>query len=157
MIGTMLEKDVIEKISVLDTKTEAQEKRIDSLEKSRENESRLLAELSTMVKQQAESSQEYKEFNRESMRTFERVNQNLSDLTASQEMNKHIQEVANKEMIKTFKGLRLDMQNTNARMDNLEAETEKAKINLAQLSKDVIIKVVPAVVLAWVLLKFGLN
>lgn len=153
----MLEKDVIEKISILDTKTEAQEKRIDSLEKSRENESRLLAELSTMVKQQAESSQEYKAFNRESMKTFERVNQNLSDLTASQEMQKHIQEVANKEMIKTFKGLRLDMQNTNIRMDNLEAENEKSKINFAELVKEVVFKVAPAVVLSWLLLKFGLN
>lgn len=153
----MLEKDVIEKISILDTKTEAQEKRIDSLEKSRENESRLLAELSTMVKQQAESSQEYKAFNRESMKTFERVNQNLSDLTASQEMQKHIQEVANKEMIKTFKGLRLDMQNTNIRMDNLEAENEKSKINFAELVKEVVFKVAPSVVLAWFLLKFGLN
>ena len=148
----MLEKDVIEKISILDTKTEAQEKRIDSLEKSRENESRLLAELSTMVKQQAESSQEYKAFNRESMKTFERVNQNLSDLTASQEMQKHIQEVANKEMIKTFKGLRLDMQNTNIRMDNLEAENEKSKINFAELVKEVVFKVAPSVVLAWFLL-----
>ena len=153
----MLEKDVIEKISILDTKTEAQEKRIDSLEKSRENESRLLAELSTMVKQQAESSQEYKAFNRESMKTFERVNQNLSDLTASQEMQKHIQEVANKEMIKTFKGLRLDMQNTNIRMDNLEAENEKSKINFAELVKEVVFKVAPSVVLSWLLLKFGLN
>ena len=153
----MLEKDVIEKISILDTKTEAQEKRIDSLENSRENESRLVAELSTMVKQQAESSQEYKAFNRESMKTFERVNQNLSDLTASQEMQKHIQEVANKEMIKTFKGLRLDMQNTNIRMDNLEAENEKSKINFAELVKEVVFKVAPAVVLSWLLLKFGLN
>lgn len=149
--------DIEKNVSALEAKTEAQEKRIDSLEKSRENESRLLAELSTMVKQQAESSQEYKAFNRESMKTFERVNQNLSDLTASQEMQKHIQEVANKEMIKTFKGLRLDMQNTNIRMDNLEAENEKSKINFAELVKEVVFKVAPAVVLSWLLLKFGLN
>lgn len=150
----MIEKDVIEKISVLDTKTEAQEKRIDSLEKSREHESRLLTELSTMVKQQEKSQRDFQEFNKDSRKTFETLHQSLTEMSNSQEMQRHVQEATNKEMIKTFEGLRMELHNTHGRMEKIE---KNSIINLGELSKEVIKKVVPAIVLAWALLKFGLN
>lgn len=149
----MIERDVTElqkNISALDAKTEAQEKRIDSLEKSKESESRLLTELKTIVQQQSE-------FSKESMKTFEKVNENLSSLNASQEMQKHIQEVTNKETIKAFEGVRVDVQNVHKRISDIEEQSKKSVVNMGELFKEVVFKVVPAVALAWAMIKFGLG
>ena len=149
----MIERDVTElqkNISTLDAKTEAQEKRIDSLEKSKESESRLLTELKTIVQQQSE-------FSKESMKTFEKVNENLSSLNASQEMQKHIQEVTNKETIKAFEGVRVDVQNVHKRISDIEEQSKKSVVNMGELFKEVVFKVVPAVALAWAMIKFGLG
>ena len=97
----MLERDITDikkEVSALGAKTEAQEKRLDYLEKSKESDSRIVTELKTMV-------QQHNEFTKKSMETFDRVNDNLSSLNASQEMQKHVQEVTNKETIKSFEGL----------------------------------------------------
>ena len=149
----MIERDVTEmqkNISALDAKTEAQEKRIDSLEKSKESDAKIVTELRTMV-------QQHNEFTKKSMKTFEKVNENLSSLNASQEMQKHIQEVTNKETIKAFEGVRVDVQNVHKRISDIEEQSKKSVVNMGELFKEVVFKVVPAVALAWAMIKFGLG
>ena len=149
----MLERDIkdIEKnVSALEAKTEAQEKRLDSLEKSKESDAKIVTELRTMV-------QQHNEFTKESMKTFEKVNENLSSLNASQEMQKHIQEVTNKETIKAFEGVRVDVQNVHKRISDIEEQSKKSVVNMGELFKEVVFKVVPAVALAWAMIKFGLS
>lgn len=148
----MIERDVTEmqkNISALDAKTEAQEKRIDSLEKSKESDARIVTELRTMV-------QQHNEFTKRSMETFEKVNDNLSSLNASQEMQKHVQEVTNKETIKSFEGFRVDIQQVHSRITDIEEQNKKSVINMGELTREIIFKVAPAVALAWLMLKFGL-
>lgn len=148
----MLERDIadIEKnVSALEAKTEAQEKRLDSLEKSKESDARIVTELRTMV-------QQHNEFTKRSMETFEKVNENLSSLNASQEMQKHVQEVTNKETIKSFEGFRIDIQQVHSRITDIEEQNKKSVINMGELTREVIFKVAPAVALAWLMLKFGL-
>ena len=149
----MLERDIkdIEKnVSALEAKTEAQEKRLDSLEKSKESDAKIVTELRTMV-------QQHNEFTKKSMETFEKVNENLSSLNASQEMQKHIQEVTNKETIKAFEGVRVDVQNVHKRISDIEEQSKKSVVNMGELFKEVVFKVVPAVALAWATIKFGLG
>lgn len=148
----MLERDIadIEKnVSALEAKTEAQEKRLDSLEKSKESDARIVTELRTMV-------QQHNEFTKRSMETFEKVNDNLSSLNASQEMQKHVQEVTNKETIKSFEGFRVDIQQVHSRITDIEEQNKKSVINMGELTREIIFKVAPAVALAWLMLKFGL-
>lgn len=148
----MLERDIadIEKnVSALEAKTEAQEKRLDSLEKSKESDARIVTELRTMV-------QQHNEFTKRSMETFEKVNDNLSSLNASQEMQKHVQEVTNKETIKSFEGFRVDIQQVHNRITDIEEQNKKSVINMGELTREIIFKVAPAVALAWLMLKFGL-
>ena len=148
----MLERDIkdIEKnVSALEAKTEAQEKRLDSLEKSKESDAKIVTELRTMV-------QQHNEFTKKSMETFEKVNDNLSSLNASQEMQKHVQEVTNKETIKSFEGFRVDIQQVHSRITDIEEQNKKSVINMGELTREIIFKVAPAVALAWLMLKFGL-
>lgn len=148
----MLERDIkdIEKnVSALEAKTEAQEKRLDSLEKSKESDAKIVTELRTMV-------QQHNEFTKKSMETFEKVNDNLSSLNASQEMQKHVQEITNKETIKSFEGFRVDIQQVHSRITDIEEQNKKTVINMGELTREIIFKVAPAVALAWLMLKFGL-
>lgn len=148
----MLERDIkdIEKnVSALEAKTEAQEKRLDSLEKSKESDAKIVTELRTMV-------QQHNEFTKKSMETFEKVNDNLSSLNASQEMQKHLQDVTNKETIKSFEGFRVDIQQVHSRITDIEEQNKKSVINMGELTREIIFKVTPAVALAWLMLKFGL-
>ena len=149
----MLERDITDikkEVSALGAKTEAQEKRLDYLEKSKESDSRIVTELKTMV-------QQHNEFTKKSMETFDRVNDNLSSLNASQEMQKHVQEVTNKETIKSFEGFRVDIQKVHSRITDIEEQNKKSVINMGELAKEIIFRVAPAVALAWVMLKFGLS
>ena len=91
------------------------------------------------------------------METFDRVNDNLSSLNASQEMQKHVQEVTNKETIKSFEGFRVDIQKVHSRITDIEEQNKKSVINMGELAKEIIFRVAPAVALAWVMLKFGLS
>lgn len=141
--------DIEKNVSALEAKTEAQEKRLDSLEKSKESDARIVTELRTMV-------QQHNEFTKRSMETFEKVNDNLSSLNASQEMQKHVQEVTNKETIKSFEGFRIDIQQVHSRITDIEEQNKKSVINMGELTREVIFKVAPAVALAWLMLKFGL-
>lgn len=141
--------DIEKNVSALEAKTEAQEKRLDSLEKSKESDARIVTELRTMV-------QQHNEFTKRSMETFEKVNENLSSLNASQEMQKHVQEVTNKETIKSFEGFRVDIQQVHNRITDIEEQNKKSVINMGELTREVIFKVAPAVALAWLMLKFGL-
>lgn len=141
--------DIEKNVSALEAKTEAQEKRLDSLEKSKESDARIVTELRTMV-------QQHNEFTKRSMETFEKVNDNLSSLNASQEMQKHVQEVTNKETIKSFEGFRVDIQQVHSRITDIEEQNKKSVINMGELTREVIFKVAPAVALAWLMLKFGL-
>lgn len=142
-------KDVEKNVSALEAKTEAQEKRLDSLEKSKESDAKIVTELRTMV-------QQHNEFTKKSMETFEKVNDNLSSLNASQEMQKHVQEVTNKETIKSFEGFRVDIQQVHSRITDIEEQNKKTVINMGELTREIIFKVAPAVALAWLMLKFGL-
>lgn len=141
--------DIEKNVSALEAKTEAQEKRLDSLEKSKESDARIVTELRTMV-------QQHNEFTKRSMETFEKVNDNLSSLNASQEMQKHVQEVTNKETIKSFEGFRVDIQQVHSRITDIEEQNKKSVINMGELTREIIFKVAPAVALAWLMLKFGL-
>lgn len=141
--------DIEKNVSALEAKTEAQEKRLDSLEKSKESDARIVTELRTMV-------QQHNEFTKRSMETFEKVNDNLSSLNASQEMQKHVQEVTNKETIKSFEGFRVDIQQVHNRITDIEEQNKKSVINMGELTREIIFKVAPAVALAWLMLKFGL-
>lgn len=118
------------------------ESRLDEHAKILENQkekNETLIEMKTLLKMQMEVNKEQNKQMKEITTTLNNVNENLTHLNINQEQ------------------LKKDMNSFGNRVDNLESTLNERKIDLGKLIKHIIWTVVPTLVGAYLLFKFGFK
>jgi len=123
-----VEQDINRRVAVLEVKVDKNTKSLES--QNQKND--ILIEMKTLMELQTEVNKEQKEQIKEFSNTLIKVNKNLD-------------------------GLNSGMKDLNKRVTDIENKQDERKIDPQMVFKDVIYKVVPAFILAWLLLQFGLK
>ena len=123
-----MEQDINRRVAVLEVKVDKNTKSLES--QNQKND--ILIEMKTLMELQTEVNKEQKEQIKEFSNTLIKVNKNLD-------------------------GLNSGMKDLNKRVTDIENKQDERKIDPQMVFKDVIYKVVPAFILAWLLLQFGLK
>lgn len=124
----MVQEDVYQRIALLEGKVEEHGRKLEKQEEKNETQ----IEIHTILKMQVETNKEQAQQMSKLGETLDKVNENLS-------------------------GLNTGMQDLNSRVTEIENNQESKKIDPASLFKDIVYKVLPALVLAWFLFEFGLK
>lgn len=118
--------EIIERLSALEVRVDEHGKKL--VKQQEKNESQI--ELNMLIKMAVESSKEHAKQMVKFGETLDRVNDNLSNLNSR-------------------------MHDLNQRVTEIEDNQEDRKIDLGKLFKDLVFKVLPAIVIAWVLFETG--
>jgi hypothetical protein len=118
----------LQRLAVLEQRVE--EHGIKLAKQEDKNESQI--ELNTLLKLQIETSKEHSKQMEKFGDTLDRVNDNLT-------------------------GLNTGMQDLNSRVTEIENNQDEKKIDLGQLAKNTILYLIPALLLAWLLIELNLK